>query len=67
MSIDNYEQYKTVINQFIITLGDYTCMYIIYTLETKKYFVCVVIYNKLLLNHLWSCVLKLTSELHDFI
>ena len=29
--------------------------------------VCVVIYNKLLLNHLWSCVLKLISELHDFI
>ena len=27
--------------------------------------VCVVIYNKLLLNHLWSCVLKLISELHD--
>ena len=23
--------------------------------------------NKLLLNHLWSCVLKLISELHDFI
>ena len=26
-----------------------------------------VIYNKLLLSHLWSCVLKLVSELHDFI
>ena len=28
---------------------------------------CVVIYNNLLLNHLWNCVLKLGSELHDFI
>ena len=28
---------------------------------------CVVVYNNLLLNHLWSCVLKLISELHDFI
>ena len=27
----------------------------------------VSIYNNLLLNHLWSCVLKLVSELHDFI
>ena len=27
----------------------------------------VVIYNKLLLKHLWCCVLKLLSELHDFI
>ena len=26
----------------------------------------MVIYNNLLLNHLWSCVLKLASELHDF-
>ena len=26
-----------------------------------------VVYNKLLLKHLWSCVLKLVSELHDFI
>ena len=47
----------------------------IYTLKTKKLFlflcvgesVWVVIYNKLLLNHLWSSVLKLMSELHDFI
>ena len=29
--------------------------------------VCVVIYNKLLLNHLWSCVLKLINGLHDLI
>ena len=33
----------------------------------KIRFLCVVIYNKLLLNHLWSCVLKLISELHDLI
>ena len=25
----------------------------------------VVIYSKLLLNHLWSCVLTLISEMHD--
>ena len=42
----------------------------VYTLETKKlifFSVSVVIYNKLLLNYLWRCVLKLISELHDFI
>ena len=27
----------------------------------------LVIYNTLLLNHLWSCVLKLVGELRDFI
>ena len=42
------------------------------SLQTKKLtlffflFFLVVIYNKLLLNHLWSCVLKLVSELRDF-
>ena len=41
-------------------------------LVTKNVFFVVfcfvfVIYNKLLQNHLWSCVLKLVSELHDFI
>ena len=40
----------------------------VYALETKKLIcVCVVIYNKLLLNHLCSYVLKLVSELYDFI
>ena len=45
-------------------LGDYTCMYIhIRNQEINFYMcVCVVIYSKLLLNHLWSRVLKLISE-----
>ena len=48
MSIDNYEQYKRVINQITGRL---------YILETQKLFdlflcVCVVIYNNLLLIHL---------------
>ncbi len=70
MPIDNYEQYKRVINQI-------TGRIYIYTLETKNLFdlkkdlktigVCVVIYNNLLLIHLKSCVLKLVSELHDLI
>ena len=28
MSVDNYDEYKIVRNQFIITSADYTCMYI---------------------------------------
>ena len=55
--VDNYEQYKRVINQ--ITGWLYMHIYI-YILETKKLFdflflffdVCVVIYNNLLLIHL---------------
>ena len=68
MSISNYELHKTVINQFIITLGDYTCMYIH---TGNKEIECV--WFLLLLQQtasepfLESCVLKLISELHDFI
>ena len=41
-----------VINQFIIALGNYTCMYIHVTNQE-----IYLIYNDLLLNYLWSCVL----------
>ena len=58
MPIDNYEQYKRVINQITGRLYMYIYIYIYthtHTLETKKkkmivcVCVCVVIYNKLLL------------------
>ena len=42
-------------------LGDYTCIIHIRNQEIDPQKLVVVIYNKLLLNHLWSCVLKLIS------
>ena len=58
-----------------ISISIYLCISIsTHSLETKKLFevifclcACVVIYNNRLLIYLQSCVLKLVSELHDFI
>ena len=40
---------------------DFVCLFVCFVV------VSFAVYNTLLLNHLWSCVLKLVSELHDFI
>ena len=52
MPIDNYEQYKRVINQ--ITGRLYMHVYIYIKKKDFKFFLgaCVVIYYNLLLNHL---------------
>ena len=42
-------------------------MYILIRNQEMFFMLFLVIYNKMLLKHLWSCVLKLVSELHDFI
>ena len=55
---------STKFDQFIITLGDYICMYIHFTNQEINF---LTVYNHLFLNHLWSCVLKVVSELHDVI
>ena len=40
---------------------DFVCLFVCFVV------VSFAVYNTLLLNHLWSCVLKPVSELHDFI